>query len=451
MRGSYLPQAAPDRAEPDALRWRLLLVDDDPGWLACLGGELGASHEVVACGGGAAALQQLERSSFDAVIADLSMPPPDGFDVLRAAQSISPPPPVIVVSGVDSTRATLEALRLGARDFLIKPASVGGVRDALARVLADPRGPAGGDGSGLVGGSAAIARVRRLLPLLARSSEAVLVLGETGTGKELFARALHQGSPRRAAPFVAHNMAATPAELAESLFFGHVRGSFSGASADHAGLFEQADGGTLFLDEVDSFPLPLQAKLLRALESGTVQRVGSAAERATDARVVAASAEDLAALVACGRFRADLYYRLRQLEVVLPPLRERLEDVPELVGRVLDEIARETGLRPQLSPAARQALESYAWPGNCRELRHAIRSAATLAAGGLLLPGHLPRPVLASLGRGSPSDARSLSAVESEHILRVLEQAGGNHSLAARMLGIDRGTLARKLERMKQE
>jgi DNA-binding NtrC family response regulator len=421
-------------------------VDDDEAWLACLTRELSGDHGVVACAEGAEALRLLDGGGFDAVVADLTMPPPDGFDVLRAAQHLMPPPPVIVVSGLDSTRATLEALRLGARDFLMKPASFAAVRQALARVLCDPAGSARSEAEfGLVGGSPAIGRVRRLLPLLASSREAVLVLGETGSGKELFSQALHKLSPRHAGPFIAHNMAATPTELAESLFFGHVRGAFSGASADHAGLFEQAHGGTLFLDEVDSFPLALQAKLLRALESGRVQRVGAAAEIPTDVRLVAASAESLSARVTCGAFRADLYYRLRQLEVTLPALRERGEDVPELVEHFLDEMVREGSPRPRISGGAMEALQAHTWPGNCRELRHALRSAATLAQGGLVLPGHLPPSIVSAAGHGASSGPTALASVEREHILRVLEQARGNQSLAARWLGIDRGTLARKL------
>jgi DNA-binding NtrC family response regulator len=265
----------------------------------------------------------------------------------------------------------------------------------------------------------------------------------------LLARELHERSRRSAGPFVTHNMAATPADLAESLFFGHVRGAFSGATSDHAGLFEQAHRGTLFLDEVDSFPPALQAKLLRVLESGRARRVGAAEDRDVDVRVIAAAAEDLGRRVTGGCFRADLYYRLRQLEVELPPLRERPEDLPDLVDRFLEEIEPVPGRRPRFSPAALEALRMHAWPGNCRELRHAVRSAVVLAAGGVVQPGHLPKSVLATARAGSHAAPASLAAVERDHILRVLEQAGGNRSLAARLLGIDRGTLARKLDQIR--
>jgi DNA-binding NtrC family response regulator len=291
-----------------------------------------------------------------------------------------------------------------------------------------------------------------MVPLLARCRETVLILGETGTGKELLARALHEHGPRRDGPFVAHNMAATPSELAESVFFGHVKGAFSGASADHVGLFEQAAGGTLFLDEVDSFPFALQAKLLRVLEGGRVQRVGSSLERTLDSRVLAASSTDLGEMIEAGRFRADLYYRLRQIEITMPPLRDHMEDVPAMVDRFLAELAADPARPPRMSEAAMEALARYRWPGNVRELRNAVRSAAVLAGTGPLQPGHLPAAIrgaaTATVPEGAPS---TLLAAEREHIRLALENAGGNRSRAARMLGIDRGTLARKLRALDLE
>jgi DNA-binding NtrC family response regulator len=324
------------------------------------------------------------------------------------------------------------------------------LRAAVAAARGDApasEGDAAGVG-GLIGRAPALCEVRRLLPLLARSGCSVLLLGETGTGKELVARALHEQGPRAGGPFVAHNMAATPADLAESVFFGHVKGAFSGAAGEHPGLFEQAHGGTLFLDEVDSFPLPLQAKLLRALESARVRRVGGVSERLVDVRVIAATAADLETLVARGGFRADLYYRLRQLELVLPTLRDRREDIPLLVSHFLAELEKSAGLRPRLAPATLERLLAHDWPGNVRELRNAVRAAALLADGGLILPGHLA----GALGRAAPRAARAadgpvaLRDVECEHIRRVLARVGGNQSEAARLLGIDRGTLVRKLK-----
>jgi DNA-binding NtrC family response regulator len=415
---------------------RILAVDDDPLALRLLTEVLGDRHEVIGYTDGARAIEALGTDAPEIVLTDLRMPPPDGFAVMSAALRRTPPPAVIVLSALDEARAAIRALREGATDFLVKPVEACVIR-RVVEGLEITRPAAGEEDFGLIGSSPAIRLVRRMIPALAANGEVVLVLGETGTGKELLAQALHAHGPRREGPFVTHNMAATPAELAESLFFGHVRGSFSGAVADQVGLFEQARGGTLFLDEMDSFPLPLQAKLLRVLETHRVQRIGAKHETYVDVRVVAASCRDLCELVACGAFRADLYYRLKQLEVWMPPLRERIADVPCLVERFLAEI----------SPAARissetlERLEAHDWPGNVRELRSAVRAGALMAGPGPILPEHLPRVI----GRAGPAHSGSLEEVAAQHILTTLDGAGGNRSRAARLLGIDRGTLARKL------
>jgi DNA-binding NtrC family response regulator len=427
---------------------RILGVDDDEHGLGAMRAALGRDHDVACCASGAEAIAALRGRPFDLVLTDLSMPPPDGFDLLRAARGMPIPPPVVVITGLDTARTAVEAMRLGAVDLLVKPASTEAIREVVARIAAEQLGEEddGEAATGLIGRSPGLRRVRRLLPLLSRSSETVLILGETGTGKELLARAIHENGPRRDSPLVAHNMAATPGELAESVFFGHLKGSFSGATADHAGLFETAEHGTLFLDEVDSFPLPLQAKLLRILEGGRVQRVGSSAERAVDVRIIAASAIDLVELVAAGRFRADLYYRLRQLEVTMPALRDHLEDLPALARHFLNEPRAGSGAAPRLSAATMDLLARHRWPGNCRELRNALRSAAVLAGEGPIEPAHLPRALLEAARKARPVDVPStLVAAEREHIRQTLEHAAGNQSRAARLLGIDRGTLARKI------
>jgi two-component system, NtrC family, response regulator AtoC len=438
---------------------RVLAIDDDAGALRYLVDILQKDHEVSASTDSAEAVASLRAGSFDLVVTDLRMPPPDGFEILAVAQALVPPPPVIVLSAMDTARAAVEALRLGARDFLVKPAepeeiarTIAAVRnnDATREAGSEPSRSNDEAGFGLAGDSPPIRLVRRLIRTLAASREAVLLLGETGTGKELLARALHASGPRAHGPFVAHNMAATPSELAESIFFGHMRGAYSGANADHPGLFECADGGTLFLDEMDSFPLCLQAKLLRALESGQVQRLGSVSARTVDVRVIASSAVDPVTLVAQGTFRADLYYRLRQLEVLMPPLRERAGDIPALVQQFLEEIGRECRRSPRLSPAALVRLTAYSWPGNVRELRNVVREAALMATEGTILPEHLPRMIEFRRRRGA-TQSGSLRTVETEHILRTVESVGGNGSQAARILGIDRGTLARKLVAIERE
>jgi DNA-binding NtrC family response regulator len=292
--------------------------------------------------------------------------------------------------------------------------------------------------------------IHQLVPLLARCRETVLITGETGTGKDLLARAIHDEGPRAGRAFIAHNMAATPVDLTESVFFGHVRGAFTGATQDQPGLFERADGGTLFLDEVDSFPLPLQAKLLRVLEGGVVRRIGAKDERVVDVRVIASSAVALGDLAARNRFRSDLYFRLRQLEVTMPPLRDHLEDLPLLVEYFLAEFDPAAPGTPRITEPALAIMRAHPWPGNCRELRNALRCAHLLAGGRPILPGHLPR-ALASTAATSAHSVPSLAAAEREHIQRALEQAGGNRSRAAKLLGIDRGTLARKIRAMDLE
>ncbi len=420
----------------------LLLVDDDPVALGYLEGVLRLHHDVTACTSGQDALARLAARPFDAVFTDLRMPPPDGFQILKAARALKPAPPVVVLTAVDQARPAVDALRLGASDFLVKPAARETIAAALARIQGQ-RPAAVEPDFGLVGCTPSMRLVRRLIPALARTRETVLICGETGTGKELLARALHAQSSRHDRAFVAHNMAATPPDLAESIFLGHVRGAFSGALTDHAGLFEQADGGTLFLDEIDSFPVGLQAKLLRVLEGGPVCRVGATAGRDVNVRVIAASASDLCAQVESGGFRADLYYRLRQLEIALPPLRERHADIPHILRHVLGEWERASGVLLELEAEAMERLIAHSWPGNVRELRNVVRAAAVMAGPGPIRVEHFPRALRAAAAAASRD--RSLKAHETRHILEVLESVAGNQSQAARILGIDRGTLARKL------
>jgi DNA-binding NtrC family response regulator len=297
----------------------------------------------------------------------------------------------------------------------------------------------------LVAESPAMQAALRRAHDFAGSDAPVVVLGESGTGKEVVARALHASSPRRAGPFVPVNVAALPAELLESELFGHVRGAFTGATADRAGLLEAADGGTLFLDEIAEMPLPLQAKLLRALEDGELRRVGDTRPFAVDVRFVCATHRDLEREVAAGRFREDLYYRLEVLVLRLPPLRERREDILPLARRLL---AAERPPAGGLGADAARLLLAYRWPGNVRELGNVMRHAAALAHGREILPEHLPESVRADAGAprgGGAGELRTLAEIEREHVLLVLERCGGSQTEAARVLGIGRNTLWRKL------
>jgi two-component system response regulator HydG len=277
---------------------------------------------------------------------------------------------------------------------------------------------------------------------IAASEAPVVILGESGTGKEVLARAIHANSPRKRKPFVAVNVAALPAELLESELFGHAKGAFTGAVAAHRGLMSAADGGTLLLDEIADMPLLLQAKLLRALETGEVRPVGDTRATRVDLRVLCATNGDLARHVEEGRFRADLYYRLKVFALRLPPLRERVEDIEPLVRAFLEGAGSELAV----SKAAWAALEAYAWPGNIRELSNAILHATTLCTGDTILPAHLPEELFAASGapRGQ-GPLGTLEEVERDHIGRVLEACNGNRAEAARMLGIGRNTLWRKL------
>ncbi len=290
--------------------------------------------------------------------------------------------------------------------------------------------------------------MRALLKRTARFAAAdapVMILGESGSGKEVVARALHEGSHRSDKPFVAVNVAALPADLLESELFGHARGAFTGATTAKPGLFEAAEGGTLFLDEIAEMPLALQAKLLRALQDGEVRRVGETRAFAVDVRIVCATHRDLAARVADGLFRQDLLFRLKVLTLNVPPLRERREDIVPLAKMLLAEERRE---ELRLSPAAVRLLESYAWPGNVRELQNAIKHGAALAEGNVIDVQHLPEDMVkpsASHENGAPRALRRLAEVEREHILHVLEACGGSQGEAARVLGIGRNTLWRKL------
>jgi DNA-binding NtrC family response regulator len=295
--------------------------------------------------------------------------------------------------------------------------------------------------------------MRLVLRRTARFSAAeapVMILGESGSGKEVVARALHESGPRSEKPFVAVNVAALPADLLESELFGHARGAFTGAATAKTGLFEAAEGGTLFLDEIAELPLPLQAKLLRALQDGEVRRVGETRAFAVDVRIVSATHRDLAQRVADGLFRQDLLFRLRVLTLTVPPLRERREDTAVLAGMFLGQ-ERLENLR--LSPAALRVLEAHAWPGNVRELQNAIKHGAALAEDGVVDVQHLPEDLVSppppATTIGAPPTLRPLAEVEREHVLRVVEACGGSQVEAARVLGIARNTLWRKLRQIR--
>jgi len=423
----------------------LLLVDDEPLAAEYMSLALLPDYADIRCAAnGVEALLAVEAAVPDLVVSDLRMPCMDGLELLTHLKERWPRVPVILVTVEDDVATVVEALRQGAVNYLVKPVSPPVLRTAVRKALCRPVGPPGPTThlSELVGVSEAMVRIRHLAVLAARSDANVLITGETGTGKELVARAIHRLSKASRGPFVPHNCAVTPPDLFESEFFGHRRGAFTGADRDHAGLLKSADGGVLFLDELECLSPAHQAKLLRVLDDGVVRPVGSSESFAVSIRVLSATNRPPEKMLRDGTLREDLYYRLRGLELALPPLRDRRGDIPILAAHFL------SGTGAVLAPAALKALESSSWPGNIRQLQSVLSGALGLAAGGALAPRHLQLNAsgLAIRSPGPSSEEGSLKRLERDAIERALQQAGGNRIRAARVLGIHRSTLRRKME-----
>ncbi len=425
----------------------ILAVDDDPSCRELLTLALrDADFEVRGAADGVEALVAIEAVVPDLVITDLRMPRMDGLDLLRHVRQRWPRVPVILLTVSQEVTAVIEAIHLGAVNYLVKPASpasiLGATRQALAANV-DPGVPVGVP-SEIVGISAAVVEVRHLVSLAARSQVNVLITGETGTGKELVARSIHRLSLPSPGPWVAHNCAAIPPDLFESEFFGHLRGAFTGAVCDHVGLLARADGGILFLDELESLSPSHQAKLLRVMDDGEYRPVGSGEPRRASVRFFAATNRDPALLTREGSLREDLLYRLCGFEIRLPPLRNRVEDIPILARHFLGSEGVE------LSRQAIERLAACEWPGNARQLRNTVRLARDLADGGPIEAHHLHRELRPSgapvPGETGPTpEERTLRHLEAEAISRALREHAGNRSHAARALGIDRSTLRRKM------
>ena len=454
-------------------RPRLLVVDDDRSILTLIGTiALAEGFDVATTTNGEDAMKQLRHRPAELVLLDLRMPGITGLDVLRSIRDINPRCKVVLMSGYATIDSAVEAVKLGAVDYLTKPFDLQRLRGVLSTIRedADQRRDVltlEGDLAqrlefcGMVGRGPAMQEVFSLIRRLAPHVRTALITGDTGTGKELVARALHKLGPRSTKRFVTVNCSAVVETLFESELFGHVRGAFTGATDHKAGLFETADGGTLFLDEVGELPVPVQSKLLRVLEEGEVQRVGSLEPRKIDVRVVAATNRDLLTEVAAGRFRNDLYYRLNIVEIKLPTLRERREDIPYLTAAFVRGFSQRFN-KPLigLTPGAERLLADAAWDGNVRQLRNVIERACILAEGDFVgeadLAGSMQEqrlaPVAAAVpaGNGSARPETSpapLVEVEREHIIRTLQQVRGNKAVAARLLGISRRAFYRQLER----
>jgi two-component system, NtrC family, nitrogen regulation response regulator NtrX len=442
----------------------LLIVDDEANTLASLARAFRlAGHEATVCDQAAKAIELAKTQNFDLVLSDVVMPGKGGLALLEELKAIGIATPVVMMSGQGDIETAVRATRLGALDFLEKPISTEKllltVENALKlqRLESENRQLKQRLGKHeIVWKSAAMQRVMAQVERVAASETRVCILGETGTGKELVARTIHERSTRAAGPFVTLNCAAVPAELIESELFGHEKGSFTGAAGRHLGKFEQADHGTIFLDEIGDMPLAMQAKLLRVLEEGEVERIGGDKPVSVDVRVVVATHRDLEARVREEKFRQDLFHRIYVFPLILPPLRERKEDIPALVEHFAAQVTAQNGWKPiTFSADALEALQAYAWPGNVRELRNMVERLMLLASGNEVdlatVEMALPKGAgasTASFSLGSGALSARVDAFEREIILGELKRHHSNVSAAAKALGLERSHLYKKAEQL---
>jgi DNA-binding NtrC family response regulator len=441
------------RADGSALR--VLVVDDQGSVRELLKAVLTADgHEVEQASDGAEALRALGAGFHDLVVMDIRMPGMDGMAALERAREVSPRTGVVMMTAYASVETAVRAMKLGAFDYVTKPIDIDEVRAVVSRFIESVAPDEAEDGDGppvesrdVVGASDALRAVLELAHQVATSDATVLVLGESGTGKEVIAREMHRASPRARQPFVAVNCSAIPETLLESELFGHEKGAFTGAVRQKKGRFELAEGGTIFLDEIGDMSPSLQAKLLRFLQDHRVQRVGGSGDIPVDARVIAATNRDLEREVAEERFRQDLFFRLNVVTITVPPLRERVEDVPPLVEHFLRVYAPEGTKPKKISPRAMRFLMAYPWPGNVRELENAVQRAVVLSRGETVFPEHLPPRVRSAEPDGSePTPGRTMREIERDVIVKTLRETGGNRTNAAKILGIARRTLQNKIK-----
>jgi two-component system response regulator PilR (NtrC family) len=451
-----------------------LIVDDEPDILELL--KLTLERMDIQCHA-AENLEQakglLEQYSFDLCLTDMRLPDGDGIDLVRHIADNYPKLPVAMITAHGNMELAVEALKAGAFDFVSKPVDLGVLRrlvnTALKLSKKSPKVEPVEDevrdtGLQLLGNSAVMQQTRTTIKKLSRSQAPVYISGESGSGKELVARQIHALGPRADKPFVPVNCGAIPPDLMESEFFGHKKGSFTGAMSDKAGLFQAADGGTLFLDEVAELPLPMQVKLLRAIQEKSVRAIGEQKEAAVDVRILSATHKDLAKLVADGEFRQDLFYRINVIELPVPPLRHRSEDIPQLASHILGKLTNEE-LQAHLDDSALQALKQYAFPGNVRELENILERAMTLCEGDTILAEDLMLPS----DNGSAVDAARaislpeagempvgtdmpledyLDSIEKDAIVKALEQTRYNKTAAAKLLGITFRALRYRLKKL---
>ncbi len=435
---------------------RILIVDDEPDLREVL--ELALLRmglETVTAEDVATARALLAKRRFDLVLTDMRLPDGDGLEVVRYVAQHSPATPVAVITAYGSTENAISALKAGAFDYLMKPVKLEVLRTLVKTALKVPESRTSGQVPQLIGESHLIRQIRAKIEKLARSQAPVFISGESGTGKEVAARLIHALGPRAGKPFVAVNCGAIPDNLMESEFFGYRKGAFTGADSDREGFFQAAAGGTLFLDEVVELPLPMQVKLLRAIQERRVRRVGGVEEEPVDVRLISASHQDLARAVEAGRFRHDLFYRLNVIELRMPALRERPEDIPLLAQHIAERLTQASGQPPpRLTPAALEALCRYPYPGNVRELENILERAFALSEGGEIDAADLDlAPPRVEASEDTPeamqiSLPEYLDRVEREAIQAALARTGGNKTAAARLLGVTFRSLRYRLERL---
>lgn len=403
------------------------------------------------------AIEKVKAGDYDLCLTDMRLPDGEGLELVQYISSNLSDLPVAVITAHGNTENAVAALKAGAFDYLAKPVSLEQLRTLVKSALSLPQSAAKASGEqSMLGDSAAIQQVRELIEKLARSEAPVHVTGESGSGKELAARLIHQKGARRTQPFVPVNCGAIPENLMESEFFGYRKGAFTGADSDRDGFFQAAHGGTLFLDEVADLPLPMQVKLLRAIQEKKVRKVGATQEDPVDVRIISATHQKLGECVEAGKFRHDLYYRLNVIELRMPALREMREDIPQFVGSLLDKLARNGGTRkPEVDPEALEELKRYDFPGNVRELENVLERAMALCSDGKvtaddlqLTPEELPGQAVAAGGDSKAPLQDYLDRIEKEAILEALEKTRYNRTAAAKLLGITFRSMRYRMERL---
>ncbi len=444
---------------------RVLLADDDESLRRVQEYQLTkAGFAVTTCADGDAALEEFRENLHDLVVTDVRMPGLDGLELLERLRAISAETPVIVITGHGTVETAVQAMKQGAFDFLTKPFPTDTLRLTLERAHKMAhlqrenrelrRAVERTFGfENLVGSSVSMRRLYELLELTAPTPSTVLISGETGTGKELVARAIHYNSPRKEGPFVTVNCGALPESLVEAELFGHRKGAFTGADSNRPGKFEAADGGTLFLDEVGELPLGLQPKILRALQTGEIDRIGQDRPSRIDVRIIAATNRELEQLTSEESFRQDLYYRLAVVQITVPPLRERREDIPLLAQHFLSKLA-ERHSRPELRfpPEAFALFNRYPWPGNVRELENAVERMVVLSREDVLSLETLPEQIVGYTGQDKallrlPPEGVDFEELEKDFMRQALERTQGNRTQAAQLLGLTRSTFLYRMQK----